>query len=331
MLRFYRTNQLGANFLLIIYVIVLRLSIFIYPTPWEPGSRGVFSYGVYSWVGSLGWLPDLIACVLVFIQAVLLCVLAGRFRIHREVTLYPGVFYILLTASVPDFLHLSPVLMGNTFLILGIMNLFSCYKKSSSAGAIFNTGFWFGVAALFYFSNIVFVLLGLSGLYILRSFRLNEVLTIFIGAIVPFFLTATLYFLINDLSGFYQSQFLDNWAVLDFEWSGHWSHYAILGLYTFLLLIVIFSINLYFQKQKIQSQKYIRILYNFFAVAALTIFFQKGIRMEHLMLVATPFALLLPFNFLQPKKQAGPSTVHLFWFFLVLGGQFYILSILRAG
>ena len=188
MLGIFRTNQLAANLLLIFYVILLRGSGLFVTEAYEPTSAGVLSDFVYGYVGTSGWLPNLVALFLVLLQALLLNVLAARFRVSKEVTMFPGVFYILLMSTVPEFFHLSPMLMGNTFLILAVSSLFNAYKKSSMADSIFNIGLWIGVAILFYYSNFIYLFLSILGLATIRNFRVNEFFMVLIGGIVPLFL-----------------------------------------------------------------------------------------------------------------------------------------------
>ena len=331
MLGFFRTNQLGANLFLIVYLIVLRLSGFLFPSEWTPSEAGLLSQHVYQGVGTNGWLPSLIALFLVLCQAFLINLLAARFRISKEVTMIPGVCYILLMSTMPDFLKLTPVLMGNTILIFVIMSLFQTYKKSSVSGSIFNTGFWIGMASLFYFSNIVFVLFAIIGLATLRALRINEIFMIIIGAFIPYFLAGTFAFLVDALPEFHHLQIIDNLGFLNFDWTLNWQNYTTLGIFGILSLIAFFSFGTYFQKQSIQAQKYIHVLYYFMLVSVLTILIQKGIRPSHLMLLAIPLSLLLPLNFLSFKNKNLASTLHLVWMILVLAIQYKILWIDKVG
>ena len=335
MLGFFRTNQLAANLFLIIYAFLLRSMGLLAMPDWEPSSAGVLSQSVYSYLGTQGWLPDLIALLLVLVQALLLNVLSARFRISREVTMFPGVFYLLMMSTLPSFLHLSPVLMGNTFLILALSSLFNAYKKASVTDSIYNVGFWIGMASLFYFSNFVFVLLAIFGLATLRNFRFKEFLMILIGIITPIFLAGTASFLLDQWIPFYQLTFLEGFGWLNFsspmgkfDWVAHWSNYVPLVIFGVLTIIVFLSFNTYFQKQNIRSQKNIQVLYYFIVIAALSIFFQKGIRLEQLLLIAIPLALLLPLNFLEFKKKEIGSGIHLAWLVGILFLQYYLLFML---
>lgn len=325
MLGFFRTNQLAANLFLIIYVLVMRTSGLFATEAWEPSSAGVLSHVVYGYVGTHGWLPDLIALILVLLQAILLNILSARFRLSKEVTMFPGVFYILLMSTLPSFLHLSPVLMGNTFLIAAISSLFNAYKKSSVAGSIFNVGFWIGMAGLFYFSNFAFLLLAIFGLATLRNIRINEIFMIIVGVIAPLFLTGTIFYLLDDWSSFYQTTFINGFGFWDFEWVEHWSNYVPLVLFGILILIVFGSGNIYFQKQSIRSQKNIQILYYFIIISLLTVLIQNGVRVEQLLLLAIPLSLMLPLNFLEFRKREIGSGIHLAWLIGILFLQYRLL------
>ena len=325
MLGFFRTNQLAANLFLIIYVLVLRTSGLFATEVWEPSSSGILSHAVYNYVGTYGWLPDLLSLILVLLQALLLNVLSARFRISREVTMFPGLFYILLMSTLPSFLHLSPIVMGNTFLILALSSLFNAYKKTSVADSIFNVGFWIGMASLFYFSNFIFLLVAILGLAALRNIRISEIFMVIIGMIVPLFLTGTIFYLLNDWSNFYQTTFLNEFSFWNFEWVEHWSNYVPVVLFGILILTVFGSANIYFQKQSIRSQKNIQILYYFTIISLLTVFIQKEIRLEQLLLLAIPLSLLLPLNFLEFRKREIGSGIHLSWLIGILFLQYRLL------
>lgn len=325
MLGLFRTNQLAANLLLIIYVLVLRVSGLIADQPWEPNSTGVLSNLVYDYVGTHGWLPDLLAMILVLIQAFLLNILSARFRMSKEVTMFPGVFYVLLMSTIPDFLHLSPMLMGNTFLIIALTNMFKTMKATSSADSIFNVGFWISVAGLFYFSNFLFLLFAIFGLSTLRNFKINEFFMVLVGGLVPIFLGGTIAFFNDSLLNFYQVTFFEEFGCLDFIRKAHWSNYVAIGVFGLLVLTGFFSLNIYFQKQNIRSQKMIQVLYYFIIFSILTIFIQKRVGLEQLLLLSIPLALMLPLNFLSFRKKDIGTGLHAVWLIGILFLQYHLL------
>ena len=325
MLGLFRTNQLATNLFLIIYVSILRVSGLIAAPSWEPNSAGVLSSLVYDYVGTQGWLPDLLAMALVLIQAFLLNILSARFRISKEVTMFSGVFYILLMSTIPGFLHLSPMLMGNTFLIIALTNMFKTVKAPSSADSIFNVGFWISMAGLFYFSNFLFLLFAVFGLSTLRNFKINEFFMVIVGGLVSIFLGGTIAFFNDALLDFYQVTFFEEFGFLDFIWEAHWSNYVVLSIFGLLVLIGFFSLNIYFQKQNIRSQKMIQVLYYFIIFSILTIFIQKGIGLEQLLLLPIPLSLMLPLNFLNFRKKDLGTGIHAVWLIGILFLQYYLL------
>ena len=325
-LGFFRTNQLAANLLLIIYVIVLYIAGLFAVNTWESDSSGgVLSQLIYNYVGTNGMLPKIVSIALVLLQAFLLNILAARFRISHEVTMYPGVFYLLLMSTLPEFQNLTPVLIGNTFLILALSNLFDSYKKTSSADSIFNVGFWIGMASLCYFSNFAFVLLAIFGLSTIRNLRINELFMIITGVIVPLFLAGAIAYWNDSFEIFTQVTFREQFGILDFVWDAHWKNYVPLILFGLTTIIAFLSINTYFQKQGIRAQKNIQVLYYFIIIAILTIFLQKGIMIDRLQLLAIPLALLLPLNFLNFKRNEIGSGLHLVWLIGVLFLQYRLL------
>ena len=149
MLSFFRTNQLAFNLFLIIYVFLLRGSSFwLTDNDWLPVSKGVLSDWVYNLCGYSGSLATLLGLFLVFFQAILINIVIARLRMAVEVTLLPGLVYILLVSVIPDFLNLTPLLFANTFFILALLEMYKIYRSKSFAGNIFNIGFWLGIGSL---------------------------------------------------------------------------------------------------------------------------------------------------------------------------------------
>jgi hypothetical protein len=92
-----------------------------------------------------------------------------------------------------------------------------------------------------------------------------------------------------------------------------------------LVLTVFLSVNIYFRKQSIRSQNNIQVLYYFIIVSILTVFFQRGIQLEQLLLLAIPLSLMLPLNFLAFRKKETGSGIHLIWLIGILFLQYRLL------
>jgi len=141
------------------------------------------------------------------------------------------------------------------------------------------------------------------------------------GLLSTFILAGAYSFWTGQWASFWQLQFSKNLDFLDFAGEAHWLTWLKLGLFGLLLLICIISYNRYVLKKNIQKQKYISILYWGLLLSALTILFQREVRLEHLLILTTPMSILISFNFLDMKKPTA-EAIHLLMVFAALVLQF---------
>jgi hypothetical protein len=292
-------------------VILLRGSSFITPShDWIPGKSGVLSLWIYELCDGFYTLPFIVGIVLVFVHAVLINVMIANFRMANEVTLFPGVCYILLVSSIPEFLYLSPLLLANTFFIIALFELFGSYRQKSIVGNIFNVGFWLGVASLFYFSEFIFLLFAFLSSSILRKFHFKEALITTVGLIVPYILISVYFFWNDQLLWFWESQFVNNFGFLDFDIKYSIETYSKLGLFAILFMIIFISSGNYMAKKNLQIQKNISILYWALFFGFLSVFLQASIGLEHLLIFVVPLSIFLSFNLLNLRRSFA-EALHL--------------------
>jgi len=184
--------------------------------PWQPTHIGYFSALIYDWLGTSGWVPELVAGLLVFVQAVYIAILTIKHRLGSEVSLFAGAFYVILASALPSFCHLTPGLMAVTFFIIALDEVLLTFRKKGAASRIFNVGFWLAIGSLFAPSYGMLLLFGLVALIVLRSFRFREFLMFIIGAGTPYILLSTYFFWYDQLGGFWQSSVWAQLAWLDF-------------------------------------------------------------------------------------------------------------------
>ncbi len=329
MLRLVRTNQPLIIIILLVYAFVLRSYQFIQPASWTNTNDNFLSDVVLNYVGTSSVWANIIALLLVFFQAIMVNSMVNLYKMTIESTYYPALFYILLASAIPDFLYLSPVLMAATFYIIALMELFKWYKNYEASSEIFNVGFWLAIGSLFYFSISVYFVLGVVGLSVLRSFRPNELLVLFIGLLVPYFLLGVYYFWIDELPQFLDSQIYSNASFLDIQISN--TTYAYLKV-AFFAIFIIWTVsrasNLFF-KQSIQNQKNIVILFWSIAVTFLIFLFQKAVSLEVLLLFAVPLSYTISSNLLNMKKRFMPELIHVLMLAALFTFQYkeYVLGV----
>lgn len=324
MLALFRTNQFVANIFLLLYAVVVRGSVFMRSETFTLSQPGIFSELLYQWIPPYSTEGFVLATVLVFIQAVIINIVVGKNRIANEISLLPGMFYVLLSSAFSEFLYLSPLILANTFYIIVLMELFSSYRKYSAAAAIFNIGLWSGIASLFYGSYFFLFILGMAGLGILRSFNFREQLMAISGLLTPYILAGTYFFLTNQFSEFWQKQMWESFGFFDLEGTPGLIFYIKMGLLALMLLTFILSYNNYTKKKNIQQQKYINVLFTGLLLSALPLLFQANIRLDHLLILVPTAGILLSFNF-QSARPPIAESIHLLLLIglLVLQFSFY--------
>lgn len=273
---------------------------------------GILSLFIKDWLGNNYIITGIITLLIVFFQSILINNLVNKYRLFREVTLFPGLFYILLVSAVQDFLPLSSILLGNTFLILALSNLLSIFKSSKCADAIFNVGFWIGAAALFYNAFALFLLLALFGLAILRTFKLKEAMMIISGYILPFLFASVYYFWQDQFQSYWNTYFFSQFSLIDFKLAGGWNTYYKLIILAFFLVMGLFNGYQFEKSYKIRS--FMNIFYWTLLISGTTFLFQENIQLSHFLIIAPPLSVLLAARFLSLSK----TTAELFHFFLFI-------------
>ncbi len=302
MLKLYRANQPYTLPLLFVTLLVLRIVTFYsYPeTPTYNG--GLFSDLIYALIGKSELILQIIALILVFLQAFIVNRVANEYNLQPETTYLTALFYILLASFSPAMHSLSPALIGNTFFIIAFIELLRSYKNAQSADLIFNIGFWIAIASLCYQSYWVFIIFGIIGIIKLRTLRIEEILILLSGFAVPYVLLFVYYFWVDGLVGFTKNNILAHFDFLGFRIENIWQNYLSLGVWLLALLTVLLNSGTFFEKAGIYTQRNTTLLFYLLLVAGLSFFTQSKLGMTHLYLFIIPLSIFLAHTFLAIRK-----------------------------
>lgn len=321
MLQLIRTNQPIAIVFIIIYAIILRSYQFMYSGKWAGSDTNWLGDAVYNSINSTFWM-NMIALLLVISQAIMVNALVNRYRIARELTYFPALMYVLVASMIPEFLYLSPVLMANTFVIIAFSELFKWYKSRQAAANIFNFGFWLAIGSFFYFSIEIYYLLGILGLFIFRSMKINEFLILTIGLFIPYFLAGVYHFWIGQLDHYLYHYLFGNISFFDWNLTSTPYLYYKLGLFIAAAIWIFSQTQNFFFKTNIQVQKYITTLFWSILVGSLAFVYQNDASIETFLLISVPLSIFLALNLLLIKRPWVLETAHLVMLFLVIGFQY---------
>lgn len=197
--QFFKSNNASAYIFIPLIAIALWVFGYIHPVEIPPIKHAMPLYELIASPFSLGWLNITIALILVITEAFLLNYIVNQNEILTRPSFLPAMLYIIFMSSNKAMLVLHPLIFGNFFLLLAINRLLDSYRKDKAYSQFFDAGLLIALATLFYFPYIVFFPILGAALIILRPFNWREWPISFAGALIPYVLIGTVYFLRDRL------------------------------------------------------------------------------------------------------------------------------------
>lgn len=280
-------------------------------SPW-PASNGSLLYqSWFGWAENAPFYSAIAAAVLVYIQAMMVNWLVDEFRLMSERTWFPGVFYILITSALPEFLFVSAPLVAATFVPVALGKVFRSYKITKASALVFDAALWMSVASLFYPPALILLVAAYSGVMVMRSFNLREQLVFFTGAVTPLFLAWLWFFWVDRGTEFRSLQFGEIFQLYRFNVTFDTRMVLKTALLVLLLFVFVFGLTRYFQRKLIQTQKAITTLYWVLFTGGLLVLLRSQWRWEHFLLPAAAAGIFLAFSFQGIRNRWMAEILHL--------------------
>lgn len=320
MLALFRKDFIGNALLLIPYCAILRIKSLLYPQVITYQDE----YGYFNrwWIELLEEKPlasSIILILTISIMAYFVNIISNWSMIYHRKSLFPAVIFVLLSSFLDSFLVLHPIHFGLFFLLIAFVNIVAVYKSASSAGQVFNTGFFLAVASLFYFPYILFFFFGFISLMIMKSFRFRDRLQYVIGFFVPYGLAmAVMYIKFGDMAQI-SNYITSNVAMIPLPFEISVARLMAFGVFALMIVYVILQYGSYLSKKTIQIRKNTEILYWIMLFSIPGVFFWKHLSLTHLLILVPSLSLLLAMNFSISKNKWSLEVVHL----LGLGFLYY--------
>ena len=150
------------------------------------------------------WLCRMMALGLLFIQGLRLNLVFNRYDVHPERGYVAALTYLLVGSLSTDLDALSPLLLGNTFIVFALSALLPTSREGYDNRRLFRAGFLIGLGALCYLPLSLFVIVGLFAVVIFAANSFRSSLLLLCGFFFPYALVATFFFYIDVLPGFVQ-------------------------------------------------------------------------------------------------------------------------------
>ncbi|MDB5270339.1 MAG: hypothetical protein JWP58_3379 [Hymenobacter sp.] len=150
------------------------------------------------------WLYRMMALGLLFIQGLRLNLVFNRYDVHPERGYVAALTYLLVGSVSTDLDALSPLLLGNTFIVFALSALLPTSREGYDNRRLFRAGFLIGLGALCYLPLSLFVIVGLFAVVIFAANSFRSSLLLLCGFFFPYALVATFFFYTDALPGFAQ-------------------------------------------------------------------------------------------------------------------------------
>lgn len=326
MISFFRKNLFINSLLLLPYIVLLRIKSFFIDQPYVCGDgESYLTKNIFDIFDTVT-LQAVLSIVIIYINALMINRIVIKNNLSKENNLVSGLMYVIFASFLLQLLPLSPVLLASPFIILSVQCIFNSYNNLKASDEIFLSGFYMATASLFYFPVFYFFLFTMIGFIIMRSFTFKERIQHIIGWSIPLVLAmAWEYFNMyaaQDIPFYFYSKFGFIWL------NGIPLPVLLLMLFIGILtLICIFSFGTYMSKKVIASQKRVSILYWLMLFSGLTILIYSGLAIDHIHIIAIPFAIFITLNLLEMKNQLWPEILHLLFILLLVILHFDLIKI----
>ncbi|MCG6190218.1 DUF6427 family protein [Maribellus maritimus] len=236
---------------------------------------------------------SIISLVLVLLLAFLIQLLNTQYAFIRIRTMLPAPLFVLIIGGLTDIHTLHPVYFAAIFLLLAIYRLFSAFDVQRPYSAAFDSGFFLGVGALFYFDIILLFPAFLAGTAILsresnwRNFTIN-----IIGLLMPFFFALSY--------GVFTEQVMELLKTFEQNIISVNNHFKMnLYLQFFLAFLILFTVLgsakliQQYDTKKVSSRKYFNVLLLIFLFSLAGFILVPPVSQEMLVILAIPICFLV--------------------------------------
>lgn len=295
LLRILKSNQSVNYFLVVIFAFITWAKSIFHPGMYSfylGENKNFLFYPLFNLVDAQPEISTGISILLLIIIALLILYINGRYTFIRIRTMLPGSLYILMTGGLVQLHAFHPVYFATLFLLMGIHRLFDVFNHTKPYSAIFDSGFWLGVGALFYLNLIVILPAFVLGLRILsRETGWRIYVLVLTGFFLPLFFAFSYAFLSEqtlEMLKVFEQSFLTR--------NNHFQNSIPLWIYTgFLLILTIagsISMIRQYDSKKVSSRKYFTIFFLIFLFSVAGVVLIPAVSQEMLVIIMVPVSYL---------------------------------------
>lgn len=322
MLNLFLSNRAST-----VIVIPLLLLVFWFGSFFQVLPENINSTYIYTLVyQELTGFPILNRVLGFLIVTVLVFVISRIFNANdfynKEITI-PSLMLIIMIGAWNGFHFFSPIYFSIILLLMAVSRILKIYHQKNVIRELFDASFLIGLAALFYYPIILFVLSIWGFLTIARSFNFREFFIPLLGLLLPFYFLWVAFFYFDIQPDFFNITSATEVKSLLFQVGLTQRLYLVITVILFVFSLIYLLRVL--ERAKVQVQHARKFLLLFFLNGVLvywiSLFFFPII--ERALFVVVPMAMILPFFFIESKPLVKDLS---FYFWLLAALLFDYLS-----
>lgn len=253
--------------------------------------------------------------IIIFLQAAFLAILFIDKKAYAETSFIPAAIYVVLCFFSYDTLALSPELLGAGVLLLALNAL--CkeieFREQRNEG-VFSLGLFIGIASLFVFSYIVFLLAALVILNIYTRNAARKYILMVVGFLLPHLLLLGVYYLKDGLEEVWVYFYVPNLRFAATRYLSFGSLLVLGAVPLLYLLVSMFMLNREARFSKYQSQL-VQAMFFWMVFAVLQILYAKDFRPQSCITLFPCFSFFITHFFLLIRRRTLAELN--FWILLV--------------
>lgn len=121
-----------------------------------------------------------------------------------EMNAYVLLILAMLFGTFPRAMQMNDIFIAHFLLLFAFRRIYSVRTFKSVNQKLFDSGFWIGIATLFYSWSAVFMLLVFATALAHKKNSIRTILIPIVGFVAPLFLAFTYFFVTDDIAIFYQ-------------------------------------------------------------------------------------------------------------------------------
>ena len=323
MLNLFRQNTAFAASMLVVFALLLRVPIFVWPHAYNYIETAPLSKTIFTFLKAAPnhlLLSNILALILLVFQALFINYIVVQHSILYKDTFLPGLFFVAINCIYPEQSELTPQLISNTFILLMFQRLCFLYESSNPLLLVLDAGMYLGLALLFNYDVAVFLPYILISVIIFTSFNFRYLAVSVIGIFTPLYFAAVIYYLSNDLEEIiaFIGQSFER-KLLGAVSSGYHLYLPAIIIVP-ILLISTLKLQFNFFSNKVKTRRILQSMLLLFFFGVLGLIIENVNFIYALFYLSIPISIVIAYYFISDKKLLMKELL----FFAIIGfGVYY--------